>query len=452
MGEAALPWRCEDLDRPHPDPYAVLVSEVMLQQTQVATVVPFFLRWMARLPDLPALAAAEEDQVHGLWAGLGYYRRARNLRLAAGILARQGWPADLAGLLELPGLGPYTAAALAAQAFQWPTPALDGNAFRVAARLLALEGEPRLRAEALRAWLRPALEAHGPSRITQAIMELGATLCAPAPRCAACPLRAACRAHLEGSAHRIPPPGSGPGPRRPNSSCWPSLRRPGGCSGPRPPRGCWRACGAGPGSRPEPRDGAAEAARPYRAGEARAWPGWVQVYTHLRQTVHPLALRLEAAPPAPEGLAWVAAGDLAGLPMGKRDQRLRERLDQPAGFLPWDRGGVGRGAGGASFLVGAAMVGVQQDLPQFADEREAGVAAGALVVEGPFGQPVQPGHEGPLVHPGLPDGGGDAQGALELLHPGHQALDPLGGVRAGQAQVLGDPAVAVARLGPACTG
>ena len=191
-----LPWRAEDLDRPH-DPYAVLVSEIMLQQTQVATVIPYFQRWMLRFPDLAALAAAGADEVHGSWAGLGYYRRARNLQLAAGILAREGWPADLEGLLALPGLGPYTAAALAAQAFQWPTPALDGNAFRVTARLLALDGDPRRAAAELRAWLRPALAAHGPSRLTQAIMELGASLCAPQPHCSACPLQSACRCNQQ---------------------------------------------------------------------------------------------------------------------------------------------------------------------------------------------------------------------------------------------------------------
>jgi A/G-specific adenine glycosylase len=331
----ALPWRCPYLDRPHPDPYAVLVSEVMLQQTQVATVIPYFQRWMLRFPTLSALAGAGEDEVHGHWAGLGYYRRARNLQLAAGILAREGWPADLDGLLALPGLGPYTAAALAAQAFQWPTPALDGNAFRVAARLLAIEGDPRKEAARLRAWLQPALAAFGPSRITQAIMELGATLCAPAPRCADCPLQDGCRARQQGSTGRIPPVQVRARPRSTehyllaiaSPAGW--LLRPPARKGLLSGLWSWPMAPAGTAA------GAAEAGIPYRAGEGRSWPGWVQVYTHLRQTIHPLALRLEAAPPAPEGLVWVAAGDLAALPMGKRDQRLREHLGQPGSFLPW---------------------------------------------------------------------------------------------------------------------
>ena len=103
-----LPWRALDLDAPHADPYAVLVSELMLQQTQVATVVPYFLRWLDRFPTPQALAAANEDAVHKAWEGLGYYRRARFLKAAATVVAARGWPTDLAGLTELPGLGPYT--------------------------------------------------------------------------------------------------------------------------------------------------------------------------------------------------------------------------------------------------------------------------------------------------------------------------------------------------------
>jgi A/G-specific adenine glycosylase len=331
-----LPWRDLDLDRPHPDPYAVLVSEVMLQQTQVATVIPYFQRWMARFPTLSALAAANEDEIHGFWAGLGYYRRARNLHLAAGILALGGWPDDLEGLLALPGLGPYTAAALAAQAFQWPTPALDGNGFRVAARLLALDGDPRKEAAALRAWLKPALAAHGPGRLTQAIMELGATLCAPAPHCPACPLRAVCRAHLQGSTGRIPPVLPRAKPKETElylvaiSSPAGWLLRPPAKKGLLAGLWSWPWILAGSAA-----TGDAEQGSPYLAAEGRSWPGWVQVYTHLRQTVHPLALHLEAPRGAPEGLVWVGAGDLATLPMGKRDQRLREHLGQPAGMLPW---------------------------------------------------------------------------------------------------------------------
>src|ERR1035438_2002580 len=200
-----LPWRALDLDAPHPDPYAVLVSELMLQQTQVATVIPYFTRWLTEFPDPRTLAEAPEDAVHKVWEGLGYYRRARFLKAAAVSVAAEGWPGDLDGLAQLPGLGPYTAAAVGSIAFQWPTPALDGNAFRVLARLLLIEGDPKARAADLRAWLVPALEAHGPSRTTQALMELGATVCAPSPTCTSCPLSERCSAHLAGRTGDIPP-------------------------------------------------------------------------------------------------------------------------------------------------------------------------------------------------------------------------------------------------------
>ena len=256
----AMPWRAEDLDGLHPDPYAVLVSEIMLQQTQVATVIPYFLRWMVRFPDLAALAAAEEDELHSFWAGLGYYRRARSLQGAARRLAAEGWPRDLAGLLELPGLGPYTAAALGAQAFQWPTAALDGNAFRVLARLLALEGDPKGFAVGLRQWLRPALAQHGPSRLTQALMELGATVCTAAPRCPSCPLLGACQAHRQGSTGRIPPSMARSRPKEAelylvaiaSPSGW--LLRPPAATGLLAGLWCWPSCApeTGDGGKPPP--------------------------------------------------------------------------------------------------------------------------------------------------------------------------------------------------------
>ncbi|HJW43244.1 MAG TPA: hypothetical protein VJ463_02240 [Geothrix sp.] len=319
-----LPWRAADLDGPHPDPYAVLVSELMLQQTQVATVVPYFDRWMARFPTARALADADEDSVHKAWEGLGYYRRARFLRASAAAVAERGWPADLEGLGGLPGLGPYTAAAVGAIAFQWPTPALDGNAFRVLARLLALEGDPKAQADALRTWLTPALEAHGPSRITQAIMELGATVCAPAPACGACPLAARCGARLAGRTAEIPPVAIRAKPKA--TSLWlvafraqeqvllvePAAK---GLLA-----GLWRWPALEADTLPS---------RPPGSGALLAWPGWTQVYTHRREAVSPLLVPLPVPfPPAP-GHRWVPLGDLADLPLGKRDQRLRDLLAHP---------------------------------------------------------------------------------------------------------------------------
>jgi A/G-specific adenine glycosylase len=345
----AMPWRMEDLDAPHPDPYAVLVSEIMLQQTQVATVIPYFQRWMVRFPDLASLAAAEEDEIHGLWAGLGYYRRARSLQGAArALVAAGGWPGTLDGLLALPGLGPYTAAALGAQAFQWPTAALDGNAFRVLARLLALDGDPKAYAATLRTWLEPALAQHGPSRLTQAIMELGATLCAPTPRCASCPLQARCAAHLQGTTGSIPPVAPRARPKEAELYLLAIASPSGWLVRPPSAKGLLAGLWSWPSVTAAVAEGAAEASLPYGAVEGRAWPGWVQVYTHRRETIHPVALRLPAQTEAPAGLRWIPAADLGALPMGRRDQRLRQLLEEASS--PGALGGAAWAAARELFL------------------------------------------------------------------------------------------------------
>ncbi|WP_291271049.1 hypothetical protein [Geothrix sp.] len=321
-----LPWRAHNLDAPHPDPYAVLVSELMLQQTQVATVVPYFNRWLERFPTPQALAEADEDTVHKAWEGLGYYRRARFLKAAAASVAAEGWPEDLEGLTRLPGLGPYSAAAVGAIAFQWPAPALDGNAFRVLARLLLIEGDPKIRAAELRAWLVPALEAHGPSRLTQAIMELGATVCTPTPDCGACPLADACAARRAERTGEIPPAGKRAKPKE--SSIWLVAMEAEGHLLLHAPAakgllaGLWRwpTIDASEGVPQPPLPG---------SFPMLAWPGWTQVYTHRREAVNPLHLRLNARFQAAGGLRWIPAADLSTLPLGKRDQRLRGLLATP---------------------------------------------------------------------------------------------------------------------------
>jgi len=199
-----LPWRRD------PSPYRTLVSEFMLQQTVVATVEPYFARFLARFPDIATLAAAAEDEVTALWSGLGYYARARNLRrAAAAIVADHGGavPASEAALRALPGIGPYTAAAVAAIAFDARAFALDGNTMRVLARL---NGERRpVDLPATRAALHGRGLAEVPRRragdFNQAMMELGALVCTPrSPRCEACPLAGACRARADGQAESLP--------------------------------------------------------------------------------------------------------------------------------------------------------------------------------------------------------------------------------------------------------
>jgi A/G-specific adenine glycosylase len=199
-----LPWRRA------PSAWKTLVSELMLQQTGVAVVVPFFERFLARFPDARALAAADEGEVVALWSGLGYYTRARNLhRAARAIVERHGGevPGREDDLGALPGVGPYTAAAVAAIAFGAPTFALDGNAARVMARLHGVRDpidRPATRA-ALRAAGQALVPAARAGDFAQAVMELGALVCTPrAPRCDACPLRAACRARRDGDAAALP--------------------------------------------------------------------------------------------------------------------------------------------------------------------------------------------------------------------------------------------------------
>lgn len=199
-----LPWRGID------DPYATWVSEAMLQQTRVETVIPYFVRWMERFPSIEALASAEVDDVLAAWQGLGYYRRARALHAGAkAVVADHGGalPADPAALLSLPGIGPYTAGAIASIAFSRQVPAVDGNVLRVVARLAGIDddilsGSARRRITAIASNWVPA---DRPGDWNQALMELGATLCTTkAPSCETCPLSVDCIALDEGRVNELP--------------------------------------------------------------------------------------------------------------------------------------------------------------------------------------------------------------------------------------------------------
>lgn len=191
----ALPWRA------WPDPYRVWLSEVMLQQTTVATVVPRFLRFIERWPTIEALAAAPDEDVLHEWAGLGYYARARNLiACARQVAARGGFPDTEAGLRALPGIGDYTAAAIAAIAFGRDSVAIDTNVERVVGRLRAASDKAAIRAAAV-----AMLPAGRAGDFAQAMMDLGASICRPrAPRCAVCPLATDCRALALGTPETFP--------------------------------------------------------------------------------------------------------------------------------------------------------------------------------------------------------------------------------------------------------
>jgi A/G-specific adenine glycosylase len=201
-----LPWR---MPSGAADPYRVWLSEVMLQQTTVATVGPRYARFLARFPDVGALAAASWEEVAEEWAGLGYYARARNLHAGARALAAGGFPSTVEELRKIPGIGAYTAAAVAAIAFDWPVVPLDGNVERVTARLHAVEqplpaAKARLAALA-QGWMEQEAARARPGDFAQALFDLGATICTPRnPACALCPWREGCAARRAGIQAGLP--------------------------------------------------------------------------------------------------------------------------------------------------------------------------------------------------------------------------------------------------------
>lgn len=202
-----LPWRVPPGADGRADPYAVWLSEIMLQQTTVATVGPYFTAFIKRWPDVAALAAARDEEVLAAWAGLGYYARARNLLKCARLVVAGGgvFPDTEAGLLALPGIGPYTAAAIAAIAFGLPATVVDGNIERVMARLFDERSplpkvRPKLKAHAAR-----LVPVHRAGDHAQALMDLGATICTPkSPRCERCPLQTHCAGFAAGVAAELP--------------------------------------------------------------------------------------------------------------------------------------------------------------------------------------------------------------------------------------------------------
>jgi A/G-specific adenine glycosylase len=196
-----MPWRETR------DPYAIWVSEIMLQQTRVETAIPYFQSWMERFPTVEALADAAEDEVLKRWEGLGYYSRARNLHRAARVVRERhsgNVPDDLEGLRSLPGVGPYTAGAVGSIAFGLRTPAVDGNVRRVVARLMDIPDPTTRELErTVGAWV----PADAPGDFNQALMELGATVCLPrTPTCQVCPVTALCRARKAGTQDERPTP------------------------------------------------------------------------------------------------------------------------------------------------------------------------------------------------------------------------------------------------------
>jgi A/G-specific adenine glycosylase len=314
-----LPWRKRS------DPYRVWVAEVMLQQTQVAAVLPYYERFVERFPDPVALAAASEDEVLSLWAGLGYYARARNHhRAARACVERHGGrvPSDADALRALPGVGPYTAGAILSVAFETPALAVDGNVVRVLSRLFAIE-DPDPRPEVLRraAALVPR---EAPGDWTQALMELGALVCIPrAPRCGRCPVASLCAARARGIEASLPRRPAKRAPRE-ESVLVALVRRPADAALlllKRPETGLLAGMWAPP-SLPRPAGRRAparalEAALPWL--EAREpGPVWEHRFTHRtwRCRAFACALREGAAPP--EGARWASGATLGDVPTAFR--------------------------------------------------------------------------------------------------------------------------------------
>ena len=308
-GRHDLPWQRAR------SPYRVWVSEIMLQQTQVATAIPYFERFILRFPDIAALAAAPIDEVLHLWTGLGYYARARNLhRAAQQIRDRHGgeFPARFDEVIELPGIGRSTAGAILALSRDERHPILDGNVKRVLARCFGVEGSAAERAVEQRLWAlsEAATPADGVATYTQAVMDLGATLCTRRkPACALCPLSEGCSARRSGRQHEIPAPKPrARGAARPSRRCWMLfvrdeqgavfLER-------RPERGIWGGLWCAP------EFASASAATAWASSQFPAWRGTPQAlapvphsFTHFDLEILPLLLEGASASVEPAAGLW----------------------------------------------------------------------------------------------------------------------------------------------------
>ena len=319
-GRRDLPWQ-------HPrTPYRVWVSEVMLQQTQVATVIPYFEKFIAAFATLARLAAAHEDAVLALWSGLGYYSRARNLHLAARRCVEQHGgelPNDFAALHALPGIGRSTAAAILSQALDSPHAILDGNVKRVLARHAGIDGEIESAATLAALW--SEAEARVPAArcadYTQAIMDLGATVCVRAPQCTRCPVSADCVALRDSRTHELPRRRA----RRavPERSCVMLVLRDADdriLLERRPSSGIW----GGLWSLPECAD-ESEAVRVAGASELRPLPPFAHQFTHFRLNVTPLAARASEAQVRDDARRWIARDEASALGLPTPVRKLLQR-------------------------------------------------------------------------------------------------------------------------------
>lgn len=332
-----LPWR------DHPDPYAVWVSEIMLQQTRVETVIPYFQRWMERFPTVEQLASASQQEVLSAWEGLGYYSRARNLHRAAQIIVEQYQsevPSEPEQLGRLPGIGRYTAAAVASIAFGRDQAALDGNIRRVLARVYNLteparspSGERRLWA-----WAEQNLPTGQAGEYNQALMDLGSLICTPrSPACPECPLEDLCQAREFGVQEERPV--LAPKREVPHHTVTAAVIEENGriLITQRPADGLLGGLWEFPGGKRDPgeelpaclqREICEELGVRIQVGEP--FGVYQHAYTHFRVTLHAFRCRLpgdqQPRPLQVDDLRWVAPAELEEFPMGKIDRQIAARV------------------------------------------------------------------------------------------------------------------------------
>lgn len=334
-GRSELPWQNTR------DPYRVWLSEVMLQQTQVSTVLGYFARFLARFPDVAALAAGSEDEVFGLWSGLGYYSRARNMhRCAQEVVARFGgaFPSSAAELTTLPGIGRSTASAIAAFCFGERVAILDGNVKRVLTRLLGFDGDMSSGAQERALWdiatqlLPPADQPADIARYTQGVMDLGATVCLPRrPSCMICPVGALCVARREGEPERYPVKTRKL--RRTAQSLW-MLQADDGAGRvwleKRPARGIW----AGLYSLPvfESREALLAVLSPAERASVVDAPAFLHVLTHKDLHLHPVRVATDGGSSLADSGAWFAPETWTGLGLPAPVRKLlaqQPAMDRP---------------------------------------------------------------------------------------------------------------------------
>lgn len=339
-----MPWRMpgQRSGQAHPDPYAVWVSEIMLQQTRVETVLPYFERWMKRFPDVASLASATQQEVLTIWEGLGYYSRARSLhRAAQKVITEYGGrlPDTVEQLLRLPGIGRYTAGAIASIAFGVDAPALDGNIRRVLARLFDVEiparsGEGEKRLWELAATHLPPGEA---GNYNQALMDLGAMICTPKkPVCAACPLQTQCLAYQHGVQEQRPV--MAPRPALPHYTVAAAVIQRDGkvLIAQRPQNGLLGGLWEFPGGKLQAGESLPECLEREICEELQAeieigpaFGVYRHAFTHFKVTLHAFRCWLGGAEPTPveaSQIRWVEPGELANYPMGKIDRQIASRL------------------------------------------------------------------------------------------------------------------------------